>query len=188
MSLLRGRRYNRTKNNRGGWKEEMDGQNVRPSQTAESLAAEHGVDEKTIRRDALHHDVGEQLLLLDITAVTLQASQIQRRKVGSTSGTWSESSRAGWEKPRHADVVRLRAVERHALAASAPRPHGSDGARGASPQSGDLKSAPRPHGSDTGKPRTPRPSRFPGGRMSSSPSRCLRRQQAIGDALCETPP
>ena len=61
MSLLRGRRYNRTKNNRGGWKEEMDGQNVRPSQTAESLAAEHGVDEKTIRRDGKFAEAVEAL-------------------------------------------------------------------------------------------------------------------------------
>jgi HD superfamily phosphodiesterase len=38
--------------------------------TAESLAAEHGVDEKTIRRDALHHDVGEQLLLVVANVTT----------------------------------------------------------------------------------------------------------------------
>lgn len=52
---------------------------------------------------------------LTTPVVTLQASNIQRRKAGSTSETWSESSRAGREKPRHADVVRLRARERHAL-------------------------------------------------------------------------
>jgi hypothetical protein len=34
---------------------------------------------------------------LDITVVTLQAAQIQRRKVRSRSETWAESSRAGWE-------------------------------------------------------------------------------------------
>lgn len=47
MSLLRGRRYNRTK--KPGRPSEQPGQNVRVS--AESLAAEHGVNEKTIRRD-----------------------------------------------------------------------------------------------------------------------------------------
>jgi ParB family chromosome partitioning protein len=39
----------------------MDGQNVRPSQTAESLAAEHGVDEKTIRRDGKFAEAVEAL-------------------------------------------------------------------------------------------------------------------------------
>lgn len=48
-SLLRGRRYNRTKKDHGGDRR-SSGQNVH-LKTAESLAAEHGVDEKTIRRD-----------------------------------------------------------------------------------------------------------------------------------------
>ena len=39
----------------------MDGQNVRPSQTAESLAAEHGVNEKTIRRDGEFAEAVETL-------------------------------------------------------------------------------------------------------------------------------
>lgn len=39
----------------------MDGQNVRSSQTAESLAAEHGVNEKTIRRDGEFADAVETL-------------------------------------------------------------------------------------------------------------------------------
>ncbi len=77
-----------------------------------------------------HHDVGEQLLLvvanvtsdtLKMPAFTLKAAKIQRRKVGSTSETWSESSRAGWEKSRHADVVRLQARERHALVSVSPK-------------------------------------------------------------------
>ena len=51
MSLLRGRRYNRTKRSDGGHGDQKSGgQNVRPN-AAESLAAEHGVNEKTIRRD-----------------------------------------------------------------------------------------------------------------------------------------
>jgi hypothetical protein len=49
MSLLRGRRYNRTKKSHGG-EREASGQNVH-LKTAESLAVEHGVNEKTIRRD-----------------------------------------------------------------------------------------------------------------------------------------
>jgi hypothetical protein len=55
-SLLRGRRYNRTKRdtpnpegkNRNG---QVDGQNVHQPTTAETLAEQHGVDERTIRRD-----------------------------------------------------------------------------------------------------------------------------------------
>ena len=58
---LLGRRCNRAKNNRGGWSEGMDGQNVRPSQTAESLAAEHNVNEKTIRRDGEFAEAVETL-------------------------------------------------------------------------------------------------------------------------------
>ena len=49
MTLLRGRRYNRAKMSHGG-EREASGQNVH-LKTAESLAAEHGVNEKTIRRD-----------------------------------------------------------------------------------------------------------------------------------------
>ena len=50
MSLLRGRRYNRTKGKQGGDKK-SNGQNVRLIDNAAALAAEHGVNEKTIRRD-----------------------------------------------------------------------------------------------------------------------------------------
>ncbi len=49
MSLLRGRRYNRTKKTHGGQRQ-ASGQNVH-LKTAEELAEEHGVNEKTIRRD-----------------------------------------------------------------------------------------------------------------------------------------
>ena len=53
-SILRGRRYNRTKKAQGGtganqW--EQSGQNVRSANTAETLAKQHGVTERTIRRD-----------------------------------------------------------------------------------------------------------------------------------------
>jgi phage N-6-adenine-methyltransferase len=51
MSLLRGRRYNRTKKGHGERGPEKSGQNVQSFSTAESLGAEHGVNEKTIRRD-----------------------------------------------------------------------------------------------------------------------------------------
>jgi phage N-6-adenine-methyltransferase len=57
MSLLRGRRYNRTK--KPGRPSEKPGQNVRVS--AEVLAAEHGVDEKTIRRDGKFAEAVETL-------------------------------------------------------------------------------------------------------------------------------
>jgi len=57
MSLLRGRRYNRTK--KPGRPSEKPGQNVRVS--ADTLAAEHGVDEKTIRRDGKFAEAVETL-------------------------------------------------------------------------------------------------------------------------------
>jgi phage N-6-adenine-methyltransferase len=59
MSLLRGRRYNRTKKTHGG-ERQASGQNVH-LKTAESLAAEHGVDEKTIRRDGKFAEAVETL-------------------------------------------------------------------------------------------------------------------------------
>lgn len=61
MSLLRGRRYNRTKRQDGGHGDQKSGgQNVRPN-AAESLAAEHGVNEKTIRRDGEFAEAVETL-------------------------------------------------------------------------------------------------------------------------------
>ena len=39
-----------------------------------------------------HHDI-----TLKTPVVMLQAAQIQRRKLGSRSETWSESSRWAWE-------------------------------------------------------------------------------------------
>jgi len=59
MSLLRGRRYNRTKKTHGGQRE-ASGQNVH-LKTAEALAAEHGVDERTIRRDGEFAEAVETL-------------------------------------------------------------------------------------------------------------------------------
>lgn len=61
MSLLRGRRYNRTKKGHGERGPEKSGQNVQSFSTAESLAAEHGVDEKTIRRDGKFAEAVEAL-------------------------------------------------------------------------------------------------------------------------------
>lgn len=61
MSLLRGRRYNRTKREDGGHGDQKSGgQNVRPN-AAESLATEHGVNEKTIRRDGEFAEAVESL-------------------------------------------------------------------------------------------------------------------------------
>ena len=65
MSLLRGRRYNRIKKPVGGdgtnQHSEKCGQNVHKARTAESLAAEHGVNEKTIRRDGEFAEAVEAL-------------------------------------------------------------------------------------------------------------------------------
>jgi phage N-6-adenine-methyltransferase len=61
MSLLRGRRYNRIKKGHGERGPEKSGQNVQSFSTAETLAAEHGVDEKTIRRDGKFAEAVEAL-------------------------------------------------------------------------------------------------------------------------------
>lgn len=64
MSLLRGRRYNRTKKAVGGTganQFKQSGQNVHFPKTAESLAVQHGVDEKTIRRDGKFAEAVEVL-------------------------------------------------------------------------------------------------------------------------------
>jgi len=62
MSLLRGRRYNRIKPKQGGTganQHEQSGQNVQSARSA--LAADHGVDEKTIRRDGKFAEAVETL-------------------------------------------------------------------------------------------------------------------------------
>jgi len=64
MSLLRGRRYNRAKK-QGERTDLTSGQNVQKSTAAERLAAEHGVNEKTIRRDG---DFAEAVEALGIEA------------------------------------------------------------------------------------------------------------------------
>jgi len=50
MTVLRGRRYNRAKKAQGGDHKSKD-QNDTLINTAKKLAKEHGVDERTIRRD-----------------------------------------------------------------------------------------------------------------------------------------
>lgn len=70
MSLLRGRRYNRTK--KPGRPSEQPGQNVRVSAVA--LAAEHGVNEKTIRRDGEFAEAVETLgIEREVVAGTIDA-------------------------------------------------------------------------------------------------------------------
>ena len=59
MSLLRGRRYNRTKKDAHCGANQVAGK--MSATTAESLAAEHGVDEKTIRRDGKFAEAVEAL-------------------------------------------------------------------------------------------------------------------------------
>ncbi len=49
-SLLRGRRYNRTKKQHGG-ERESSAQNEHLPKTAEALATRHGVSRETIKRD-----------------------------------------------------------------------------------------------------------------------------------------
>ena len=58
-SIMRGRRYNRTKKAHGG-EREASGQSVH-LKTAETLAKEHGVNEKTIRRDGKRAEAIEKL-------------------------------------------------------------------------------------------------------------------------------
>jgi hypothetical protein len=62
MSLLRGRRYNRTKKDAGGRAgRDFGTDKMSTPNTAECLAAEHGVDEKTIRRDGKFAEAVEAL-------------------------------------------------------------------------------------------------------------------------------
>jgi hypothetical protein len=60
MRLLRGRRYNRLKNPQGG-DHRSKGQNVPLINTAETLAGQHGVTEKTIKRDGKFYEEVEKL-------------------------------------------------------------------------------------------------------------------------------
>jgi hypothetical protein len=60
MRLLRGRRYNRLKNPQGG-DHRSKGQNVPLINTAETLAGQHGVTEKTIKRDGKFYEEVERL-------------------------------------------------------------------------------------------------------------------------------
>jgi hypothetical protein len=61
MSLLRGRRYNRTKKANDGSRGNQHTEAADKMSTAESLAAEHGVNEKTIRRDGEFAEAVEAL-------------------------------------------------------------------------------------------------------------------------------
>lgn len=60
MSLLRGRRYNRTKKAHGGDRKSKD-QNDPLANTAQALAAQHGVGEATIKRDGKFAEAVEVL-------------------------------------------------------------------------------------------------------------------------------
>lgn len=75
MSLLRGRRYNRTKKPQAGRAGRQFGADILSTpKTAELLASEHGVDEKTIRRDGRFADAVEALGIGgDIAAGTIEA-------------------------------------------------------------------------------------------------------------------
>ena len=75
MSLLRGRRYNRTKNAAGGRSgRDFGADKMSTPNTAESLAAEHGVNEKTIRRDGEFAEAVETLSIeREVVAGTIDA-------------------------------------------------------------------------------------------------------------------
>ena len=74
MSYIRGRLYNRTK----AREQAPSGQFVRKAETAETLAAKHGVDERTIRRD------GKRAEALDKLA-TSPADPLQQAPAGPTA-------------------------------------------------------------------------------------------------------
>jgi phage N-6-adenine-methyltransferase len=81
MSLLRGRRYNRIKKKQGAPSgndnaAKQSGQNVRFENTAEKLAGEHNVTEKTIRRDGQFAEAVEKLgIEQDVAARRIDASK-----------------------------------------------------------------------------------------------------------------
>lgn len=103
MSLLRGRRYNRTK--KPGRPSEQPGQNVRVC--AESLAAEHGVNEKTIRRDGEFAEAVETLGI---------EREIVAGKIEAPKHEIVEAAKALPEQPTQEQVA-------HAVEAVKTRPH-----------------------------------------------------------------
>jgi pyruvate/2-oxoglutarate dehydrogenase complex dihydrolipoamide acyltransferase (E2) component len=89
--LLLGRRYNRAKkadNSRPGndnASKERGGQNVHREKTAEKLAREHGVDEKTVRRAGQFQAAAEKLGIEgDIAAGKVKASEADVVKAAKT--------------------------------------------------------------------------------------------------------
>lgn len=66
FTLLLGRRYNRQKNTRGGDRKSK-GQNATLIDTAESLAKEHGVDSKTVKRAGKFAESVEKVKKIDPT-------------------------------------------------------------------------------------------------------------------------
>jgi len=63
MSLMRGRRYNRAKGQHGGDRKSAgsSGQNVHLDKTAEAIAKQHGVTERTVRRDGQYAEAVDRL-------------------------------------------------------------------------------------------------------------------------------
>ncbi|MBI4327197.1 MAG: hypothetical protein HY674_18330 [Chloroflexi bacterium] len=95
MSLLRGRRYNRTKKR----KQAPSGQFVRKDETAETLAEEHHVDERTIRRDGAFAAAVESLwatMPAKLAYLPVEGpSEARLRKRGSRA---SQNSEMGTER------------------------------------------------------------------------------------------
>ena len=81
--LLLGRRYNRAKKSHGG-ERESSGQNVH-LKTAEKLAKEHGVDEKTVRRAGKFQEAAAKLgIEKEIAAGKVKATEAKVVKAAKT--------------------------------------------------------------------------------------------------------
>jgi hypothetical protein len=85
MSLLRGRRYNRTKKANDGSRGNQHTQPTDKMSTAEALASEHGVNEKTIRRDGEYAQAVETLgIEREIVTGDVTASKAEIIKTAAT--------------------------------------------------------------------------------------------------------
>mgnify|MGYP000136931558 CR=1 FL=1 len=96
-ALLRGRRYNRLKRKQG--RPPKTGQNVQFSgKTAQQLAREHGVDERTIRRDGAFAEAVETTKTLD--------PEIERKVVSGQGATKTAIIKAAELLETHPDLAR----------------------------------------------------------------------------------
>jgi phage N-6-adenine-methyltransferase len=93
FALLLGRRYNRAKKLQGGTganQHEQSGQNVHSAKTAERLASEHGVSEKTVRRAGRFAEAAEALgIAAGIASGEIEAT---RQAVVAAAGSLPENA------------------------------------------------------------------------------------------------